>query len=91
MDQEFRNKIKTIQKDHEAKIDSLQVRLKTYQKEVAVLSKGKLKAASSSNAAPTASATVSSNRSGAGGGSGSGSGSESSGNWRNIVRICRPN
>lgn len=39
LDQEFRVKIKTIQKEHEAKVDVLQQRIKTYQKEVATLNK----------------------------------------------------
>nr|CAG4649161.1 EOG090X02IW [Scapholeberis mucronata]SVE93500.1 EOG090X02IW [Scapholeberis mucronata] len=39
LDQEFRVKLKTIQKEHEAKVDVLQQRIKTYQKEVATLNK----------------------------------------------------
>nr|SVE77485.1 EOG090X02IW [Daphnia lumholtzi] len=39
MEQEHRVRIKTIQKEHEAKVDILQERIKTYQREVATLNK----------------------------------------------------
>ena len=39
MEQEHRNKLKTVQKDHEAKVDVLQQRIKALQKEVATLKK----------------------------------------------------
>nr|SVE84141.1 EOG090X02IW [Daphnia pulex] len=39
MDQEHRVRIKTIQKEYEAKVDILQERIKTFQKEVATLNK----------------------------------------------------
>nr|SVE70929.1 EOG090X02IW [Daphnia similis] len=39
MDQEHRVRVKTIQKEHEAKVDILQERIKTYQREVATLNK----------------------------------------------------
>ena len=87
MDQEFRTKIKTIQKEHEAKVESLQQRLKAYQKEVAVLSKGRAKLAgnnsnnnfnnSTSNSTSAPSHTASSSANSGGGGSGSGSDSPS--------------
>nr|SVE80001.1 EOG090X02IW [Daphnia magna] len=39
MEQEHRVRVKTIQKEHEAKVDILQERIKTYQREVATLNK----------------------------------------------------
>nr|CAG4641527.1 EOG090X02IW [Eurycercus lamellatus] len=52
MDQEHRVKTKTIQKEHEAKVEVLQQRIKNFQKEVAVLNKAKNKlAATPSNQA----------------------------------------
>ena len=39
MEQEHRTKLKTVQKDHEAKVDVLQQRIKALQKEVAALKK----------------------------------------------------
>lgn len=39
MEQEHRTKLKTVQKDHEAKVDVLQQRIKSLQKEVATLKK----------------------------------------------------
>jgi TolA-binding protein len=83
LDQEFRTKIKTIQKEHEAKIESLQQRLKAYQKEVAVLSKGRAKMAGNNsnnnfnNSTSAPSHTASSSANSGGGGSRSGSDSPS--------------
>nr|CAG4636006.1 EOG090X02IW [Eubosmina coregoni]SVE69683.1 EOG090X02IW [Eubosmina coregoni] len=58
MDQEFRVKMKTIQKEHEAKMDFLQQRIKTYQKEVAGLNKAKNKQNASSSNNHSSSSTI---------------------------------
>ena len=58
MDKDFRVKLKTVQKEHEAKVESIQQRLKASQKEVAALTakaKGRqtvATAAAAANAAP---------------------------------------
>lgn len=39
MEQEHRVRVKTVQKEYEAKVDILQERIKTYQREVATLNK----------------------------------------------------
>ena len=56
MDLDFRNKMKTVQKEHEAKVESIQIRLKASQKEVSALSKLKVKPTASSAAASAAAA-----------------------------------
>nr|CAG4636843.1 EOG090X02IW [Ceriodaphnia reticulata]SVE72819.1 EOG090X02IW [Ceriodaphnia reticulata] len=83
LDQEFRVKMKTIQREHEAKVDVLQQRIKAYQKEVATLNKANNKQKSaqhqqqqqSANAAAVAAAAT--NNSTPAGSKSRGSGSDS--------------
>nr|CAG4638308.1 EOG090X02IW [Cyclestheria hislopi] len=58
MEQEFRGKMKTMQKDHEAKVESLQLRIKNFQKEVAALNKGRSRT-TTGNSAPVVSGSAS--------------------------------
>ena len=82
MDQEFRVKMKTIQKEHEAKVDVLQQRIKTYQKEVATLNKANNKQKSTqqqsaNNAAAAAAAAAANSNSTSAGSKSRASGSDS--------------
>nr|CAG4640695.1 EOG090X02IW [Eulimnadia texana] len=66
MEQDFRNKTKTLQKEHEAKSESLQTKIKNMQKELATLNKGRKPEKKETNSTNSAATTT-------GGGSASGS------------------